>query len=181
MTPEQSLILLRCLELGMRAAADAFEQEITPLHAYDNNMGPGEKVVSDSSNLQLFTKVQLVQLLARIDPGFDHTGMSVAALRKRVEAVARNPIIASEDTANSVLGGAFSPPGVVADPALVATAGKLLTFFEEVTAGGREEIVRAWQARMQCDLRCVRPGGCCPNTGVCGESLTDSGAGSPTA
>lgn len=171
MNAEQVVILMRCLEHGIRAAADMFEREIQPVNPYDlAKESVTYKTVTSADALKFFTRDQLVQLIEKLDPGFDCASLGINGLKARVIEIANNPVIETNEPGLSVVGGTFSPPGVIADPKAVEDGTKLLAFFEEAVKV-REDFVRGYQAQMQCDLRCVRPGGACPQASGCYERL----------
>lgn len=172
MDAKQTVAFLRCLELGLRTAADEFEKLIEPVHPFDDSYETARPPANvDADALMFYTRPQLVTMLKTVDPGFDVSGLTAKVLRERVATLVKQRFEPTTDVATGVVTDGFAPPGVVAEPEFVAAAEKLQVWFEEHMPK-REETIRAYYARMGCDGRCARPGGSCPNALICVENLS---------
>ena len=169
MDAKTTVALLRCLEIGLRSAADEFERLTDPTTPYDDSFATPKYDIRHDG-LSQYSKAQLVQLLASLDPAYEAAGKTIKELREQittlVEAHADGPPMQGASSSES-----FVPPGIISSEDFVVAATKLTEFFEE-TLKTREEMVRGYYNRMGCNAKCLRPGGACPNALVCQENLT---------
>ena len=172
MEPKQVVALIRAIELGVRTVADEFEKLITPVNPFDETFDtPHPAPTVDSNALMFYTRPQLIALLKTVDPGFDTHLVTTKAMRDRIADLVKEHFEASSNIVAGGVSDGFAPPGVVSDPEFVEAGQALQTWFEEHMPV-REETIRTYQARMGCCLRCVRPGGACPNALLCKENLS---------
>jgi hypothetical protein len=170
MNLQDFILVLRAAQVGLQATVDELERVAFDI---DNDSpepkAPKVKYYKDYKHL---STDDLRAILLSVEPNLDTTGMSHYQLCTVLEEI-RNKVaepIIEMSTLQPTASGVFFPPGVVTDDVSTEWGKKLALWFDSMIKE-REEVVRMYQRRMGCDLKCSRPGGACPNAVACAEAL----------
>lgn len=181
--------LLKALAAGAVAAADRLSEFSVGENPYrrPDPDGAGKPAVEDPESLFLFRnykrapKSDLLAALKILNPDFKTDGLDVTALRaeiariialRKADQLAKMPVVPAAPKEDPDGWSGFKPPGIETDPEVVAMAVDVQNFLDAKCQAGQKNLVLAHQASCNCDLKCVRTGGCCPNASSCYDKFS---------
>lgn len=181
---ETVLSIARAAIVGLNVFVDRIENE-DDRHLGLAVLGVGTKEDARSlvtAQSELMHRVQLEVAIKEMDPFFKRDARTtLRTLKERfvalklarvVKGIADNVNHAYEDRDGSPV---FLPAGVETDEGAVIKAKMVAAVIDKWSRSDHNRYrADLWKQYNGCDLRCVRPGGCCPNAVVCEETLSGS-------
>lgn len=177
-TRDDALTIARSLQVGLQAFVDELEADHDPLVGLSLlGTPPGEKTRNlIIAHVERMDRGDLEEAILEVDPKYSLAGKGMAKLRAKMVSIKLKELqVGQGDPGFEVrpaTGVTFRPPGVLTNPESQPTAKSLLDYFAILGKDGPGKAkVGLYQQHMGCDMRCIRPGGCCPNVPICGALL----------
>lgn len=182
MDTKSALKVMRALEVGLRVAIDQLEHEDDPLLGLVGLgvSSPAHARTIVETQVEILTRQEIEEALAEFDPYFAPDGRhSLRSMRNKLvefkmASLKKAMTPASRDFEDAGSGKSeFSPPGVTSDSRAISAGGQLQMMFDSWTKQeSQRHKTKLWAQHMNCDTRCVRPGGACPQALSCAPLLS---------